>query len=99
LSLEIFVRPEAEVDLQSARDWYDQQRQGLGIEFITAVNETLNRIADMPGLFAVSLRDVRRAKLRRFPYLIYYRQLGDRVEVIGVLHGSRDPRTWRRRAS
>ena len=38
------------------------------------------------------LRDVRRGKLRRFPYVVYYRVLTDRIEVIGILHGSRDPR-------
>jgi plasmid stabilization system protein ParE len=50
-----------------------------------------------PGMYAVALRDVRRAKLRRFPYLVYYRVFTDRIEVLGVLHGGQDPQVWQRR--
>ena len=30
MSLRVEFRPEAEADLFSARDWYEEQRQGLG---------------------------------------------------------------------
>jgi hypothetical protein len=43
------------------------------------------------------LKGVRRTKLPGFPYLTYYRVLSDRVEVIAVLHGSRDPSVWQGR--
>jgi hypothetical protein len=33
----LFLRPEAEQDLAAERDWYDQQRAGLGDEFIDAI--------------------------------------------------------------
>jgi plasmid stabilization system protein ParE len=45
------------------------------------------------------LGDVRRGKLRTFPYLIYYRVLSDRSEVIAVLHASRDPKGWQERVN
>jgi plasmid stabilization system protein ParE len=32
-----------------------------------------------------------------FPYIVYYRILTGRIEVIAVLHGSRDPQTWKDR--
>ena len=52
----------------------------------------------MPELYAVALKNIRRGKLRRFPYLVYYRVFSDRIEVIGVLRGSRDSRAWKERA-
>lgn len=52
----------------------------------------------MPELHPVVLKGVRRTKLRGFPYLTYYRVLSDRVEVVGVLHGSRDPSVWQDRS-
>ena len=52
----------------------------------------------MPELYAVTFRGVRPAKLRRFPYVMYYRMLADRIEVLAVLHGSRNPRVWQSRA-
>jgi plasmid stabilization system protein ParE len=69
----------------------------LGEEFINAISELLNQIQTSPEHFAVCFRNVRRAKTRRFPYIIYFRLLDDRIEVIAVLHASRDPRLWQRR--
>jgi plasmid stabilization system protein ParE len=97
MSLPIVLRPEAQFDLLAARDWYDKQRAGLGEEFADAVDQILIRIQTMPELYAVVLHEVRRGKLRRFPYVVYYRILAEQVEVIGVLHGGRDPRTWQDR--
>jgi plasmid stabilization system protein ParE len=97
MSLPIVLRPEAEADLLAAGDWYDKQRSGLADEFADAVDTMFGRIEAMPEMYAVALHDVRRGKLRRFPYVVYYRALPDQIEVLAVLHGSRDPRLWQDR--
>jgi len=66
----------------------------LAEEFANAVEAMFTRIEAMPELYALALQNVRRGKLRRFPYLVYYRVLLDKIEVIAVLHGSRDPELW-----
>lgn len=98
MSLPVVLRPEAEADLVAARNWYERQRAGLGDAFIETVDELLGRISAVPEQYAVLLKGVRRGKLRRYPYVAYYRVLADRIEVIGVLHGSRDPAIWQGRA-
>ena len=40
---------------------------------------------------------VRRAMVERFPFSVFYRIATDQIEVIAVLHQSRDPREWHRR--
>jgi toxin ParE1/3/4 len=97
VSLPLVLRPEAEADIVANRDWYNQQRDDLGDSFVNAVRELVNQIKGAPEQFAVSFRSVRRAKTRRFPYIVYYRVLDDRIEIIAVLHASRDPRIWQRR--
>jgi toxin ParE1/3/4 len=97
VSLPLYVRPEAEAELVANRDWYEQRREHLGEEFVTAIADAFDRIAHAPEQFAICLRQVRRAKPLRFPYIIYFRVLTDRIEVIGILHASRDPRLWQRR--
>lgn len=84
--------------LAEGRDWYDSHRQGLGLEFLTAVERVFARIRETPELHAVELRGVRRTGTERFPYVVYYRLLIESIEVLAVLHGSRDPRRWRSRA-
>lgn len=99
MSLLVVFRPEAQADLLQTREWYEQQQPGLGDAFSNKAEEAIVRIQKMRRMYASVFRDVRRAKIRRFPYLIYYRLQQDRIEVIAVLHGSRDPRRWQERVN
>ena len=94
----LIIRPEAEQDMAEGRDWYNAQRERLGFEFLTAIEEVFSHIRDMPELYAAEYKNVRRARMTRFPYFVYYRIAGETVEVIAVQHGSRHPRRWRSRA-
>ena len=98
MNLPRVIRPEAENDLLAARDWYDQQRSGLGDEFSAKVAVNLERLAELPQLCQVVWEDVRASRLRRFPYVVYYRVLSDRIEVLAVLHGRRDSSAWKARS-
>ena len=93
----MIIRPEAEADLVDARNWYEEQRQGLGAEFLLCVEEVLERISRMPEMHAVVYEGVRRALTRRFPYAIYYRIEANEIVVLGILHIRRDPRGWQSR--
>ena len=94
----LIIRPDAEQDMAEGRDWYEGQREGLGAEFLTAIDAVFDRIRETPELYAPEYRAVRRAGLGRFPYIVYYRIVADVIEVIAVQHGSRNPRRWRSRA-
>ncbi len=98
MSLPVAVRPDAQSDLLDARDWYECQSPGLGGAFIAAFEQLLARIESFPELYAITYRGVRPAKLRRFPFVVYYRVLTNRIEVLAILRGSRDPKVWKRRA-
>jgi toxin ParE1/3/4 len=94
----LFLRPEAQDDLLAARDWYEARRSGLGASFADEVEKTFARIASMPELHGLVYQNVRRVKIDRFPYVVYYRELQTGVQVIAVLHGHRSPRIWKDRA-
>ena len=84
-------------DIASAIRWYDRQRRGLGDEFKAELETALHRLECGPPFAAPIYQDVRFAKLTRFPYVIYFRQHSDRIEILAVLHGKRSPITWQRR--
>jgi toxin ParE1/3/4 len=98
MSHPLIIRPEAEQDMAEGRDWYEGQKEGLGVEFLTAVDDVFDRIRETPELYTPEYKSVRRAGLHRFPYVVYYRIVADTVEVIAVQHGSQSPRRWRSRA-
>jgi toxin ParE1/3/4 len=77
--------------LAATEDWYDSQHQGLGREFREAVNDAIARIADNPLAYPERYRGARRARLRRFPYVLWYRPFENFVVVLACVHGRRDP--------
>lgn len=97
MTLAVEFRPEAANDVLDTRRWYEQQQAELGDAFADALEDIVYRIESMPRMYPAAHRDVRRGKLRRFPYLIYYRVFPNKIEVLAVLHGSRNPRVWRDR--
>ncbi|OUL34333.1 type II toxin-antitoxin system RelE/ParE family toxin [Nostoc sp. 106C] len=93
----LVFRPEVREELNEAYSWYESQKLGLGDEFLECVDETVNRISQMPESYAVAYRDIRRAIVRRFPYAVYYRIVSSRVIVTAIFHGRRDPKSWQTR--
>ncbi len=53
MSFPLILRPEAEQDLRSARDWYERQHAGLGARFTAQASSVFDRLAEMPELFAI----------------------------------------------
>jgi plasmid stabilization system protein ParE len=81
-------------EVDEAYRWYEQQRTGLGDDFLAAVDAVLHRLQTMPQVHAPIYAEVRRTLLTRFPYAAFYRIHSDRVEVIAVQHTRRDPHSW-----
>jgi plasmid stabilization system protein ParE len=71
--MRLILRPAAAADIEDAVSWYEQQRRGLGLEFLEAVDGALQAIAQNPRLASIVQRNTRRMLLSRFPYGIYYR--------------------------
>ena len=94
----MLVRRVAQREFDKAADWYDEQRAGLGTEYIEAVNQTLARIESNPGGYAVVHEELRLALVQRFPYAIYYRVEPAQIVVVAIIHTARDPAIWQDRA-
>jgi hypothetical protein len=91
------VRGAAELDVAEAIDWYEGKLPGLGAAFLSDFTQVLNRLAESPLIFQVVYRETRRAQLRRFPYLVWYRVEGSVVFVRACIRGSVNPKKIRRR--
>lgn len=94
MKLPIVTRPTAAAEFESAYNWYELQRIGLGEEFLQAANELVITIAENPERFPLIHRDIRRAVLGRFPYSIFYRLKAGHVIVVACFHSKRNPRAW-----
>ena len=97
MNLPVILSPTADREFEAAARWYEDQT-GRGASFVTQVQEALDRIGRMPELHAIVYKNLRRARVAKLPYNIYYRVLPDRVEIIAIVHGHRDPSVWQSRA-
>lgn len=87
-------KPSAERDVESAFIWYELNGPGLGDEFLDEIGAAVTRIAENPRAHQVIRGRIRRAVVRRFPYLIFYVIDPLEIVVLACLHASRDPESW-----
>lgn len=94
---QLVVRPQVEADIVEAAAWYEQQQQGLGVEFTQAIRDEIRRLIENPHLYRVRHRrfGIRWLNVSRFPYRIVYRVQAAELVVLAVLHSARHDRRWK----
>jgi plasmid stabilization system protein ParE len=86
--------PAAKRDVKMAYQWYEEQRSGLGEEFLERVEECLRAIGRSPKAFQLMAKDARRAIVKQFPYVIFYRIDAKAIYVYSIFHASQNPQKW-----
>jgi plasmid stabilization system protein ParE len=94
--LPVVYRAKVGRDLASAFDYYERQVEGLGEQFLRAVDSAFDAIERYPEMFVRVHGEVRRALVSRFPYAVFYTIETRSIVVLTVLHTARDPRLWPR---
>lgn len=97
MNYQVLLRPDAELDIQDAFEWYEQRQKGLGSEFVRMVDSCLSQIQKNPMAYPTIHREIRRVLLRRFPYGVFYllEAERERIVVLACIHASRDPKRWK----
>lgn len=94
----IIIQPHADLDLMEARLWYEHEQVGRGRLFYDAVARALDSITEMPLAFPRAHGDTHRARVRGYPYSVYFKVRDDAVHVTAIVHNSRHPDRWRSRS-
>ncbi len=81
-------------DVKSYAEWFEDKQAGLGDAFVQAVDVALDKVVARPLSYRAMWGDFRRVLIRRFHIIIPFEIVGDRVHVLGVVHGSRDLAAW-----
>ena len=90
--MQIRFLPEADAEFAEARVWYELQRDGLDVELMQRIDETLQRISHTPRRFPYVYRRLRRALVKQFPFAIFYEVTKDEIVVFAVFHSRRNPK-------
>jgi hypothetical protein len=95
---EIIISPEAEIELNISKEFYESKQEGLGKDFIKEVDNTIDRIAENPEQFPkVKQKQVRKANVNRFPFGIYFAVKDTIINILAVFHFSRNPKRIKKR--
>jgi plasmid stabilization system protein ParE len=87
----------AQQELDEAVSYYNGQVAGLGDAFLLEAVAAIERIRQFPDAWHPLGENVRRCRLRRFPYGLIYHADEAGVLVVAVAHTHRRPGYWRDR--
>jgi len=96
-SASVRIHPSALEEAEAAIEWYGRRSTRAAGMFLDELDRAINEIGDQPGQFADYEFGTRRMVLRRFPYLVVFREAVDGIEIIALAHGRRRPGYWRDR--
>ena len=82
-------------EFSEAADYYEQQAE-MGGEFVSEVDQTIERILMFPLAWGKISSDFHQCHLRKFPYtLIYTIESDELVVIVSLFHQRREPQSWR----
>ena len=93
----LIIEPSAESDLRAAFGWYENQVLGLGHEFPVLIRTCFSRLERTPEIYPPILGKLRRARIDRFPFGVFYIVSNETSYVLGVMHHSKNPEAWMKR--
>ena len=94
-NLPVFALPDVETDLRAAIAHYSSWRSDGGSHVRQKYEETVSWIGWNPDGFPEKYGGVRRAILKQSYYIVYFIEEKDRVLIVAVLDGRRDPQEIR----
>ena len=89
---------EASAEYDAAFDWYLERSSDAALKFDAEVNRAVAQIEEAPKRWASGTHFTRRFLLRRFPFVLIYRELDSgNIQIMAVAHTSRRPGYWKQR--
>ena len=98
---QVVPRLQAQRDIHDAVDYYVEEGAGpAALAFVDALEQAFAQLGRHPGIGSLryahelGLPGLRCWPLRRYPYVIFYVEREDHVDVWRVLHAGRDIPSW-----
>jgi toxin ParE1/3/4 len=93
------LHPLAIAEARAARRWYARRSPEAAERFVAELDRAIDAIGSNPAICPSYLHGTRVRRLRRFPYLVIFRQTTTALQVLAVAHGKRRPGYWKKRIS
>jgi len=94
---EVIVKPIVFLDAEEAVKYYEKKLVGLGKRFYDGFLFALTEIEKKPFVHSYIQPPVRRYKVKKFPYKVFYIIENTTIFIIGVAHAKRSNAFVKRR--
>jgi plasmid stabilization system protein ParE len=95
--MSVIFHPEAHAEMIEQARYYENKSEGLGADFLDAVEEATRRIAQSPQAGPIERASIRKRLVSGFPFTILYEAQPDRIHIAAVMHQHRRPGYWQKR--
>jgi toxin ParE1/3/4 len=94
----VIIHRKAREELDNSIFYYEKQKTGLGLDFLSEIEQALDTIQRNPSLGGIyKATGLRRYVVQRFPFIIFYTEFDEFIWVVAIAHGKRRPNYWRER--
>ena len=89
----------AREEISDAYSYYENKQFRLGIKFFDAIEDILDVVLEYPDAFPIEFDKVRKAAVKKFPFIILYTTIDTIIYVVAVFHTGQEPSKWKERLS
>lgn len=89
--------PDAVAEANAAAAWYAERNPALRRAFIAELDRAVDSIRKSPEGWPGYEAGTRRYLMRRFPFMVVYREIGSTIQIVAVAHTRRRPGYWKTR--
>jgi len=87
--------PAAEAEHLETVAYFESKRPGLGASYLAEFEMVMSSVCASPHRYPIERRpDIRRIRMKRFPYFVLYREVSGTIQVLAVAHHRRRPNYW-----
>ncbi len=93
----LIFHPDVYHELKNSYEWYENQANGLGDNFLSELEEAYQVIVELPGTWPKFKKGFRRFILTKFPFSVIYKETPQSIFIVAIMHNSRKPGYWLKR--
>jgi toxin ParE1/3/4 len=92
MALRLIIAPTAERDLTDVLEFISQDSVSAAHKTVLRIERTIDRLLERPflGPLVVTPRRIGLRKMTVSPYIVFYRLAEDELQIVRLLHSSRD---------
>lgn len=97
-AMRLEFHPDAVVEAEAQRLWYNERSHAAANGFAAELEAAFEVILELPDRWPLYIEGTRRYPLRRYPFFIVYRSVGEIVQILAIAHARRKPGYWTTRS-